>query len=210
MIKHVTDWLGPYHDGELHGEHLRQVEQHLSECAECRTDLEEINGLSALLNEASPTTDFFSTDRFVANLTLSLPRKSEKPQSRRILEIGWWLIPLGLLGTWLFLQVTFSLSSVATIASDTGLLGGSFSWLQGHPLQSEWFIDTMGLFVNQIGLSGRSILSELNDANVFASEWIGSFLWQSLLALTYLGWLLSWWLRQSEHSVQNGGRLFQS
>jgi hypothetical protein len=206
MTKHVTEWLGPYHDGELHGAHLRQVEQHLSECAECQTELEEIRRLTDLLNKAPLTTDFLPTERFVANLNLSLPRRIVQPQSRRILEIGWWLIPVGLLGAWLFLQVTFSLSSVAAIASDTGLLGGSFSWLQGHPLQTDWFIDTMGLVGNQLGVSGRSILSALNEAEVIASELTGQFLWQTLLALSYLGWLLSWWLRHPEQSAHNGGR----
>ncbi len=210
MNKHVTEWLGPYHDGELHGARLIQIEQHLSECTECQTELEGISELSALLHKAPPNADFIPTERFVANLNLKLPRQPEQPQSRRILEIGWWLIPIGLLGAWLFLQVTFSLSSVATLASDTGLLGGSFSWLQGHATQTGWFIDTIGLFGNQIGLSGQTISSALNDADVFVNEWTGHFFWQTLLALFYMGWLLSWWLRHPEQSAQNAGRLTQS
>jgi hypothetical protein len=210
MTKHVTEWLGPYHDGELHGGLLRQVEQHLADCTECQTELEGIKGLSALLHEAPTTADFLPTERFVTNLNLSLPRQPERSRSGRILEIAWWLIPVSLLGAWLFLQVTFSLSSVTTIASDTGLLGGSLSWLQGHPIQTEWFIDTMGLFGNQIGLSGRSILSLLNNADLFATEWVGPFLWQTLLAFSYLGWLLSWWLRHPEQPTQNAGLFSQS
>ncbi len=210
MTKHMTEWLGPYHDGELHGARLRQVEQHLSECTECKNELEEMKELSALLHEASPTVHFLPAERFVANLNLSLPRQPERPRSGRILEIGWWLIPISLLGAWLFIQVTFSLSSVATIASDTGLLGGSFSWLQGHPVQAAWFIDAIGLFGNQIGLSGQSILSVLNEADIFFTEWTRLFLWETLLAFTYLAWLLFWWLRHPELPAQNAGRLSQS
>jgi hypothetical protein len=210
MTKHVTEWLGPYHDGELHGAHLSQVEQHLTECAECQAELEGIRELSAILHRPPPTADFIPTERFVANINLSLPRQPEQPQTRRIFEIGWWLIPIGLLGAWLFLQVTFSLSSVATLASDSGLLGSSFSWLQGHTTQTGWLIDTISLFGNQIGLSGQSILSALNEADGFVTEWAGQFFWQTLLALFYMGWLLSWWLRHPEQSDQNAGRLTQS
>ena len=66
MTKHVTEWLGPYHDGELHGARLRQVEQHLSECTECKNELEEMKGLSALLHEAPPAAHFLPTERFVS------------------------------------------------------------------------------------------------------------------------------------------------
>ena len=96
------------------------------------------------------------------------------------------------------------------MASDTGLLGGSFSWLQGHPVQPGWFIYTMGLFGNQIGPSGESILSLLNEANAFVTEWTRPFLWETLLAFSYLAWLLFWWLRQPQLSVQDAGRLSQS
>lgn len=209
MTKHVTEWLGPYHDGELHGVHLSLIEQHLSECVECRTELEGIRELSAFLHKTPPIADFIPTERFVANINLSLPRQPEPPQTHRILEIGWWLIPISLLGAWLFLQVAFSLSSVATLVSDSGLLGGSFSWLQGHTTQTGWFIDTISLIGNQIGLSGQSISSALNEADGFVSEWAGHFFWQTLLALFYIGWLFSWWLLHPEQSDQNAGRLTQ-
>ena len=61
MTKHVTEWLGPYHDGELHGARLRQVEQRLSECTECKNELEEMKELSAFLHE-SPAAHFLPTD----------------------------------------------------------------------------------------------------------------------------------------------------
>jgi Putative zinc-finger len=210
MTEHVTEWLSPYSDGELHSARLSQVEQHLSECAECQNELEEMKELSALLHEAPPTENFLPAERFVSNLKLSLPRQPEHPRSGRILEMGWWLIPLSLLGAWLFLQVTFSLSSAATVASDTGLLGGSFSWLQGHTIQGGSFIDTIVLFGNQIGFAGQSILSLFNEADVIVSEWTRRFLWEALLAFAYLGWLFSWWVRHPEPPAQNSGSFSHS
>lgn len=207
MPKHVTEWLGAYHDGELNSARLRQVEGHLAECAECQAELEGMQGLSALLRETAPADEFLPTERFVANLTLNLPRQPEQPQPRKMLEIGWWLIPVGLLGTWVFIQITTSLSSVIMTAVNAGLLGGNLSWLQGNPLQMEWFATTMNLFGNQLGLTGRVVLSELNEVNLFVTELTGRYLWQVFLAMSYLGWLVAWWLRHQRQSSQNPGNL---
>ena len=116
---------------------LRQVEKHLTECDECQAELEQMQKLSALLHETAPTDEFLPTERFVANLTLNLPRQPAQSQSRKALEIGWWLIPVGALGVWLFFQITFSLSSVVLTVSETGLLGNGLSWLQGNPPQTD-------------------------------------------------------------------------
>jgi hypothetical protein len=201
MSEHVHAWLNLYHDGELHGARLRQVESHLAECAACRAQLDELQTLSMLLRETVPTGDFTSTERFVANLTLNLPRQTETPLPRKALEIGWWLIPVGLLGTWVFLQITFSLSSVLLAASDAGLLGGSFAWLQGGAPQTEWFAALMQLSGGQLGAAGQTALSYLNTANVFILNLTNGYLWQALLAVLYLGWLGSWGLRQHSFPV---------
>jgi hypothetical protein len=207
MPKHVTEWLGAYHDGELNSARLRQVEGHLAECAECQAELDGMQGLSALLRETAPTGEFIPTERFVSNLTLNLPRQPEQVQSRKWLEISWWLIPVSLLGTWVFIQITVSLSSVFTAAVDAGLLGSNLSWFQGNPPQMEWFATTMNLFGNQLGLTGRVVLAELNDASLFVAELTGRYLWQVFLAMSYLGWLVAWWLRHQRQSSQNPGNL---
>ena len=48
MTEHVTAYLGAYHDGELRGRRLRQVEAHLAHCATCRAELERLRALAAL------------------------------------------------------------------------------------------------------------------------------------------------------------------
>ncbi len=210
MTEHVTEWLGPYHDGELHGARLQQTEQHLAECAECRAELEAIRSLSALLHESPPPADFLPAGHFTANLKLSLPRQPERIPYRRMLEIGWWLVPVGLLAAWLFVQITFSLSTMVTAASNSGLLGSSLAWLQGQPVQTEWFSDAMSLFGNQINSSGSSFLLTLNDVDVLATQWADRSFWEVLFALAYLGWLASWWLRRPEQSVEPASNPSQS
>jgi hypothetical protein len=201
MLKHVISWLSAYLDGELPDAQLRHVEKHLAECDECQAELEQIRNLSALLHESVPTDEFLSTERFVANLTLNLPRQPTQSQPRKALEIAWWLIPVGALGVWLFFQITFSLSSLVLTISETGLLGNGISWLQGNPPQARWFSMVMDLFGGQIGLTGRFILSGLNDFNLFIQDLADHFIWQAFFATLYLGWLASWWLRQSKQAI---------
>jgi hypothetical protein len=201
MVKHIIPWLNAYLDGELPDGRLRQVERHLTECDECQAELGQMRKLSALLHEAAPTDEFLPTERFVANLALNLPRQPAQAQPRRALEIGWWLIPIGALGVWLFFQITFSLSSVVLAISETGLLGNGSSWLQGNLPQARWFSLAMDLFGGQIGFTGRFILSVFNDLSLFIQDLTSRFIWQALFATLYLGWLASWWLRQSNQAI---------
>ncbi|MBI5353106.1 MAG: zf-HC2 domain-containing protein [Chloroflexi bacterium] len=200
MVKHITPWLNAYLDGELSAAQLRQVEKHLAECDECQAELEQMRSLSALLHETAPTEDFLSTERFVSNLTLNLPRRPEHSQPRKALEIGWWLILVGALAVWLFFQITFSLSSVVLNISETGLLGNGLPWLQGDSSQTRWFSLAMDLFGGQLGFTGKLILSAFNDLSLFIRDMTSRFILQALFATLYLGWLASWWRRLSDHA----------
>lgn len=210
MPEHITAWLGAYHDGELRGARLRQVENHLAECAACQAALEEMQGLSSLLRETAPAGDFLPTERFVANLTLSLPRQPEPPQTPKLMEIGWWLIPVGVLGAWVFLQITFSLSSLALAVANSGLVDGNLAWLRGNPPQMEWFALATNLFGNQLGAPGQALLLELNEASVFVTRLMVNLLPQAFLAVIYLGWLAAWWWRHQSQASQNPGEFSQS
>ncbi len=207
MSEHVNEWLSPYFDGELYGMRLRQVENHLAECNQCRLELERVKELSTLLRGTKPAGEFLSTDRFVANLTLNLPRQTERPQPRnKALEVGWWLVPVTVLGTWAFLQVTFLLSSAVQTASNAGLLDGLFTGFQGSPSQTEWFATLTGFFGGQPGYIVQTLLSPLNNLDLFFHNLAGQYIWQIALAVIYLGWLAAWWFRQQETNpkVQTG------
>jgi predicted anti-sigma-YlaC factor YlaD len=198
MSEHMHEWLSPYFDGELHGARLRQVESHLSECAQCRAELERMQELSALLQGTTPVGEFIPTERFVSNLTLNLPRQPESTQTRKALEIGWWLIPVGVLGTWVFLQVQN--------ATNAGLFGSTFAWLQGNPPQTQWLATLTNMLGSQFGFTSQMVFSMLNNADLFIHNLIGPFLWQGFLGIIYLGWLASWWFRQQSLNshVQTG------
>ena len=209
MINHVTEWLGAYHDGELRGARLGQVEQHLSECATCRAELNEIRSLSVLLHETKEG-DFLSTERFVANLSLNMPRRPAQDRSRNMLNIGWWLVPISLLGIWLFVTITMSLGSLLSFGVNSGLIGRDMAWLEGNPLQMNWYPAAMDLIGSQLGAPGQAAISILNDAQLFMVQLVGSLLPQVVLAVFYLGWLFVWWLRHQAQASQNSASFSQS
>ncbi|MFH1523794.1 MAG: zf-HC2 domain-containing protein [Chloroflexota bacterium] len=193
MIEHVTEWLSAYLDGELHGLRLRQVEIHLTECAVCHSELVELRKLSSLLQETVPTDAFTPVERFAANLTLILPRRPEIHQYRLGTEIVWWLVPVALLGIWLFTQTVLSVSAVVSGANLAGLFGNATSWLQSGPQHTEWFMATFSMFGSNLNGNVSALLGVLDNLSVLQLSFIAQLAWQAAIAVLYLGWLAFWW-----------------
>ena len=198
MIEHVNEWLGAYLDGELRGLQLRQVESHLAECSVCRSELESLRNLSALLRESAPAGSFTPSERFAANLTLRLPPQPELPPSRKVLNAGWWLIPAGILGAWVFTQIVTGMASLVVIVSQAGLLGNLGTWLQARSQPTDWFTTTLYLFSGQMSTNSLTILDALNQAGLFIQDSITQITWQVVLVGLYWVWLASWWLRRRQ------------
>jgi len=119
MSKHVTEWLNAYLDGELQGSQLHQVEAHLGECESCMTELEALEKLSGLLQEV-PAPEFTSPERFAAQVSLRLPHEQKTIYRKTLLEVGWWMIPVGLLAVWVFMSTSFLMSDILSTASNFG------------------------------------------------------------------------------------------
>jgi anti-sigma factor RsiW len=133
MSEHVTDWIGAYHDGELRGARLRQVESHLRDCAACQAELDALSALSTLLQEESAMPPGTAPERFVAQVRLRT-RPQAPPGLTRARKAGWLLLS-GALGLWVFLQAILILSRLALLASSLfgGLPGAqSFEWFPGQ------------------------------------------------------------------------------
>ena len=114
MSEHVLDWLGAYHDGELHGDRLRWVEVHLSTCAACQAELEELQTLAVQLQASPPMPARTPPEQFVAQVRLRLaPRSAPVPGRARLRgAAGLWL-PLGVLALWAFGQAVVLVSGLA-------------------------------------------------------------------------------------------------
>ncbi len=205
MTEHVTAWLGAYHDGELRGRRLQQVEAHLAHCAMCRAELESLRALTALLQESPVAVHLTSPERFAAQVALRLPRRPEQPAWQRALEIGWRLVPLGLLGAWAFVQAESIVVGVVLTALRMGLGGNVAAEL---------------LPVSRPGLSLTELLSSsgasLSDVAQIALQLLsngGPLGWGVTLnlvslvviGLLYWSWLASWWVRRrrEEHGFQD-------
>ncbi len=192
MSEHVLTWLGAYHDGELRGRRLAQVEVHLDECDACRAELDELQALTTLLSTPLPA-DLLPPDRFAAQVGLRLPRLPEQPAWQRALERGWQMVPLGLLGTWAVAQAVFIVAAAALLAWRTGLgesvtAGWLPAWQPGPGLAEI-------LNLSSASLSGLVSLAWQLFSNGGPLGW-GFVLYLVLLfaiGVLYWSWLASWW-----------------
>src|SRR5262245_60905372 len=115
MSDHITEWLDAYLDGELKEKQRQRVEEHIAECATCKAELDTLQGLLALLQQV-PVPDLPSPERFAAQVNLLLPQKrSARPRSQ-LFEIGWWLLPVGLMLAWVFISTATLLGNVVAAA----------------------------------------------------------------------------------------------
>jgi predicted anti-sigma-YlaC factor YlaD len=200
MSDHITDQLNAYMDGELKGKKLHKVDDHLAVCETCRAELESLQGLSALLQEY-PAPEFTSNERFVTQVNLLLfERRNAAPRSR-ILEVGWWMIPVGLLAAWIFISTAGLISNMISAADTFGLLGGASALISDTPESTTW-TSRLG----QVGVLQGSSLQWAESTESFTKNVLPQFIWQASIALMYLTWIAIWWARQT---LQEQGQLLE-
>jgi hypothetical protein len=201
MSKHVTDWLGAYYDGELRGLRLRQVEAHLVDCTTCQAELERLRKLGALLRESPAAETIMPPERFVAQVGLRLPRRPERTATERALEMGWRLVPAGLLGTLAFVQAVFIVSGVVLSALDVGL-GGD---LAGRFLPSAqgglWLTELLSLSDASLNDVARIMLQMLSNGGPLGWGVTLNLVVLVVIGLLYWSWLASWWVRRQRQRL---------
>ncbi len=201
MSDHVIELLGAYLDGELSNGQFRKVVSHLDICQACREEYQAMRALSATLH-AAPLPVFPSAERLAADIVLRLPRKPVKPISRRALEIGWWLAPVGLIVVWIFISTTILISNVLTTASNFGLLSDASAWLAAGSTGANY-----SAFLGQLGLLAGNSLEWAEMTEAFTRTNVSQIFWQVSIALLYLSWLAIWWAR---HPRQGLGQPLES
>ena len=202
MSDHIIDLLGAYLDGELHNGQLRKVITHLDECQACQEEFQTLRALSKTLQEA-PLPDFPALERLIADVALRLPRKPVVPLRRRALELVWWLAPVGLIATWIFISTTILVSNVVTAAGGFGLLDSASAWLvSGSPSGANY-----SAFLGQFDLLEQGSLEWFTISESFTRTFISSIFWQVAIAMFYLSWLAIWWVR---HTRQGLGQALES
>jgi predicted anti-sigma-YlaC factor YlaD len=204
MSKHITEWLSAYLDGELHGNRLHHVEAHLAECDACQTELTALEGLSGLLQEVA-LPEFTPPERLAAQISLRLPRQKTATPGKKILEIGWWMIPVGLLMIWIFMNTSFLVNDILSTANRLGLLTGMSDWaLIGAPSTAAWS-STLG----QIGVLSGNSLDLAASTETFTRTSLPQISLQLSIALGYLSWIAIWWTRHTRSQRQQHGQLLE-
>jgi len=100
-LEHVQEQLSAYLDGELEGAARARVEAHVSACAACREELEELRALDVDLRrlpEPEPGPQYWS--RFVQRVEARLPARPATGPAAPFERVAGWLFPSGRLG-WL-------------------------------------------------------------------------------------------------------------
>jgi predicted anti-sigma-YlaC factor YlaD len=201
MSKHVTELLNTYLDGELHGSRLHHVEDHLAECEACQAELDSLQGLSDLLHEV-PTPDFTPPERFAAQVALRLPHSKPVTSGRKALEIGWWMIPVGLLATWVFINTAFLVNDMLSVANNFGLLTSVSDWMAfGTSNAANW--STM---LGQFGVLRGNSLDFAVSTETLTRTSLPQLILHISIALLYLSWIAIWWAR---HRRQEHGQLLE-
>jgi predicted anti-sigma-YlaC factor YlaD len=202
MSKHITEWLNAYLDGELHGSRLQQAEAHLVECEICQAELASLERISGLLHEV-PAPEFTSPERFAAQVRLRLPHEQKTIYRKKLLEVGWWMIPVGLLATWVFFSASFLMSDLLSTLNNLGLLGGISDWpIFGSSNQAYWS-STLG----QFGVLSGNALDVVASTEALTRISLPQIIVHVSIALLYLSWLTIWWAR---YRRQQNGQLLES
>lgn len=197
MSDHILELLGAYLDGELHGGQLRKVEAHLEECQNCKEEVQSLQTLSAALHSA-PVPNFLAPERLAGNVALRLPRTPAKPMSHRVLEIGWWVAPVGLILTWIFISTTLWVSNFVTTANELGLLSNVAAELVSGSSMEAYWSGTLG----QFGLLAGNSLQWAEATEAFTRTTLPQITWQVSIALLYLSWMAIWWARHTRQKPE--------
>ena len=204
MPNHVTEWLNAYLDGELHGGRLQVVEAHLAECEACQAELRSLQDLSGLLQKV-PVPEFTSPERFATQVNLLLPHRPVTTSRSKLFEIGWWMIPVGLLAVWAFISSATIVSNIVSMANNFGVVDAANTLLVSGVSDPANWTSTLSRF----GFLEGNSLQWIELTENYSKNVIPQFVWQVSLALLYLTWIAIWWAHQTRHEHQPDGQLIE-
>ena len=192
MSNHVTEWLNAYLDGELKGNRLQHVEEHLAECETCQTELDSLQSLSGLLQEV-PAPEFTANERFVSQVNLRLPQKLASTPRSQLFEVGWWMIPVGLLAVWVFISTAALLGDAMSVAKNFGILDSTTASFISAQSDTADVTSTLG----QFGMLQGNSLQWAETTENFTRGLFPQIVLQISVALLYFTWFVVWWSRQT-------------
>jgi predicted anti-sigma-YlaC factor YlaD len=205
MPDHVTEWLNAYLDSELKNGRLQMVEAHLAQCEACQAELEALRDVSRLLHKI-PKPEFIPVERFTTQVNLLLPNRPVAAAGSKLFELGWWMIPVGLLAAWIFISTAVLVSNMVSTANSFGFLDNTTaSWVSGSSESVSWTsaLGRLGLMEN----NGLQQWFEITEG--YSRNFLPQFIWQIAIALLYLTWIAIWWARQTRQARQTYGQALE-
>lgn len=199
MSDHVTEWLNLYIDGELYGSRLHDVQAHLAECDACLAEWDSLEALSTRLQEV-PAPEFSSPERFAAQVSLRLPHRKRTLSRTKILEVGWWMIPVGLVLIWIVINTSFFVYDLASAANNIGLLPDIPRWMSLGPSNAADWTSALG----QIGILRGDSLVLARFTETLTRMSLPQITLQASIAFLYLSWIAIWWTRQQRGHTYAG------
>ena len=110
-----------YYDGELNALQAARIETHLTQCARCREELATLRSLTTIL-QGSPSAPVLRSDaRFAAEVALRLERRPDHTPMQQALLTSWRLVPVLVVGAWIFVQTALWLTTGITVLMALGI-----------------------------------------------------------------------------------------
>ena len=199
-MEHVTEFLGPYLDGELRTSQVTKIENHLGTCDQCRSELADLDNLSGLLQFSAPLPQMKSEDQFVAEVGLLLERHPEPTGLKRVLVKVLKAIPVSLAGTWLFVQtsliITTLIYNVSRIAPELPGIDRLSPTLEPSIGSS-----ALGSISQPLIAQVLEIITQLLNLDIQLNWRIPVFsILLFIIGTLYVCWLASWWVVR-EHRI---------
>lgn len=192
MNQRIETWIDAYLDGELNEKQVVRFEKHLESCPACLARLEEREKLSSLLQRYALPENYKSTEQFVHDINMLLPREQTGVIKTHRTGGIWLLISIGLLAALTFTQIINLVSNLFLLIPGADRLVEQAAALPA-------FIQTaapwLQLFFDQVfTFSGWGFF--------YGSLTFTSIALTGLLALIYLSWTAFWWVNQLNQQKQ--------
>jgi hypothetical protein len=150
-----------------------------------------------------PAPEFSSPERFAARVSLRLPHQQKTIYRKKLLEVGWWMAPVGLIMSWIFISTSFLMSDLLSAARDLGLLAGISNWVSFGSANQAYWSSTLG----QFGLLSGNSFDLVASLEALTRSSLPQIILQASIALLYLSWIAIWWAR---HARQQHVQLLES
>jgi hypothetical protein len=137
--------------------------------------------------------EFPSPERFATQVNLLLPQKRTSTPGNQLFEVGWWMIPVGLLAVWAFISTAVLLGDAVSVAKNFGILDKTIASFIAARSDTAEVTSTLG----QFGMLQGNSLQWAETTENFTRGLFPQVVLQVAVALLYLTWLAVWWARHT-------------